>query len=598
MGAVNIEGVRGGIDNRPLLVYCGFDDAVDFSSWPDFCPVIVGSSGEVLGLFALNHVAILVLGPRLRPRDACDLLTRCTADSSQQPSINIVVHTSNKLEIFQDLVDDDKIFYLSRHSISAQQLSAIINAAADRIRGIPRGERSHFALLNASDDLLAFQLQIARQRDIGDACRVLVDMVAKQIRAASAQYLIHDPGTETLWSPSSESQDERRISSAAGLVGYVLHTAQLVRIESVKSDPRYDSDADDPDGDIRDAFIACPMRAENGMVFAVVSAVRSGGLAAFSRSDAQTLMFITEIAAPTFAILLLENHAQRLLAERVKGTIGHVFENKALEHCLGSPEQEAELLAQLPLWLRLSYLLLLLMIVLSVGYVCVVRVHEIAKGPVLIQAKSKTDIIATSSGVVRSIAVSVGQKVNESDLLVRLESGPGDGLLSHLKEESRAPNPGIVGGVLIRLGQEVHPGDPLVTIVNESAGNELIAFLPGSYAPQIRKGAEMTVKFSDYPDSNEIVQIDDVSSEIIGPQQANRYLGDESAGSFNISGPVIVARSTLPKEEFDAGGRAYAFHDGMIGDAEVSVRSEPFIMRLIPGLRELKENPHRIFQLN
>ena len=56
---------------------------------------------------------------------------------------------------------------------------------------------------------------------------------------------------------------------------------------------------------------------------------------------------------------------------------------------------------------------------------------------------------------------------------------------------------------------------------------------------------------------------------------------------MTISGPVVFVYARLPSETFESGGRTYAYHDGILGTAEVQVRSEPILLTLVPGLKVL-----------
>jgi multidrug resistance efflux pump len=251
----------------------------------------------------------------------------------------------------------------------------------------------------------------------------------------------------------------------------------------------------------------------------------------------------------------------------------------------------------LPTWLNVCHIGLAIMIVVLLGYCALARIHEEATGPILVEARVKTTIAATSRNVVQAIAVAVGDPVREGDLVLRLGNSAGDNLLDRLKAEYRSPVNGVIGDILVRPGQNVGMGDDLFTVVDEHAGLELIALLPGSYAPQIHKGASIVFKLQGYNETRETVNIDDVSQEIVGPQEATRFLGQQSAGSLNVSGPVLIAKSMLLPESFQADGRRFSYRDGMTGEGEVSVHSEPLIIKLVPGLHELLRNPGDLFKV-
>jgi hypothetical protein len=73
----------------------------------------------------------------------------------------------------------------------------------------------------------------------------------------------------------------------------------------------------------------------------------------------------------------------------------------------------------------------------------------------------------------------------------------------------------------------------------------------------------------------------------VGPTEARRYLGAEIGDSVQLTGPVVILKTRLPRPTFQAEGRTYRFHNGMHGTAEVEVRSEKILVTLVPGLKAL-----------
>jgi membrane fusion protein (multidrug efflux system) len=97
----------------------------------------------------------------------------------------------------------------------------------------------------------------------------------------------------------------------------------------------------------------------------------------------------------------------------------------------------------------------------------------------------------------------------------------------------------------------------------------------------------IVLKLQGYPDSHEMIPIGRVGTEIVGPHEAARYAGKESTDALTVAGPVVIVRSELQPSRFTAGGHTYNYQDGMTGVAEVSVRSEPMIVSLVPGLKNI-----------
>jgi hypothetical protein len=124
----------------------------------------------------------------------------------------------------------------------------------------------------------------------------------------------------------------------------------------------------------------------------------------------------------------------------------------------------------------------------------------------------------------------------------------------------------------------VAAGDPLITFVDESAGYELVALLPGPHASHLKPGMPLRFKLQGQPDAQQDFVISRVAAGVVGPREAARYAGLEAAP---VAGPVVIVRAA------PAAPGAAASQDGMTGTAEVVARSEPMIVVLLPGLRQL-----------
>jgi len=79
-----------------------------------------------------------------------------------------------------------------------------------------------------------------------------------------------------------------------------------------------------------------------------------------------------------------------------------------------------------------------------------------------------------------------------------------------------------------------------------------------------------------------------VGSEIVGPREAARFAS--SADELTVTGPSVVVHCPLTSQVFSVGDRSYEYHDGMTGQAEVDLRSEPMIISILPGVKEFLRN--------
>jgi membrane fusion protein (multidrug efflux system) len=83
--------------------------------------------------------------------------------------------------------------------------------------------------------------------------------------------------------------------------------------------------------------------------------------------------------------------------------------------------------------------------------------------------------------------------------------------------------------------------------------------------------------------------IDTVGNEVVGPNEARRFLGQEVADAVTLQGASVIVQAHLPARKFTANGRWHDYHDGMHGIAEARVRSERMVLALVPGLKTVFE---------
>jgi membrane fusion protein (multidrug efflux system) len=148
----------------------------------------------------------------------------------------------------------------------------------------------------------------------------------------------------------------------------------------------------------------------------------------------------------------------------------------------------------------------------------------------------------------------------------------------------RAPAAGIVGDVRVRPGDLVAPGAPIMK-VSPTPNLSVIALLPGFDRPRLEVGMTLQIDLPGYHKKREEAVIETIDSQVIGPEEARRSLGAE-IDALPISGPVVLVHAHLSTRTFEASGREYAFHDGMVGKAEVKVDHESLLSLLFHGKRD------------
>jgi membrane fusion protein (multidrug efflux system) len=119
--------------------------------------------------------------------------------------------------------------------------------------------------------------------------------------------------------------------------------------------------------------------------------------------------------------------------------------------------------------------------------------------------------------------------------------------------------------------------------ISPSEALSVVALLPGFDRPRLAVGMTLQIELPGYHKTREEAVIDTIGSQVIGPEEARKSLGDPIGDALPITGPVVIVRAHLTARTFEAGGRAYAFHDGMVGKAEVRVDHERLLRVLLPG---------------
>jgi membrane fusion protein (multidrug efflux system) len=301
------------------------------------------------------------------------------------------------------------------------------------------------------------------------------------------------------------------------------------------------------------------------------------------------------------------------------------FRQEAIEYHAGE-RREGALLRLSPGWTRWSYWLLVCMLVAAAAYGAIARVHEYASGPAVIRVEGRLDLTAKFDGTVATVSVQPGQHVAEGQPLVqffmeqeraeheRLQKEFDLQLLKLLRDPSddsarqslsslraqrelattlleqrlvRAPRAGIVSDVRIRPGEHLGVGELILTIVGEDARLSVVALLPGRYRPMLRPGLPLRFELDGYRYEYRELRIASVGDEIIGPNEAKRYLGPGLGDSVAIDGPVVLVRAELPATRFRSDGESYRYFDGLHARAEARVRSEPIVLTILPALKAL-----------
>ncbi len=593
---------------------------------------------EALEALEQHEVGVLAVGSGVAPEEARALLSQVVTSLPRIDTVNVVLSGGSDLALFQELVDHDRLFYLARRPVSEAEVRAIVLAAVRRYWALADGrhrllEARHAGLDAATSTRLQAVLEVAGQLasrdDLATAASLVARGAAKLVSAARTFCLLHDAASDTLWSREGPLEEERRESAVVGLSSFVVRTGEALRVDRVDADPRFDRAADDPEARGDERLLAVPVAAHGGQVLAVLTAVREGGAPPFAESDLAALRLLAEHCGPPLEHLALKaelREREAAAAQAFRGQTPDLFREEALDHWRRDRRRHGSVLHLSPGWTRATYWLLLAMVAAGLIFISVGRVHEYAEGPAVVRVRGRTSLTAVVAGTVKELSVQPGQRVRAGEELLRFhdagevaelrrlhrdfelklvarlrdpsDPATGQALGSLLAErkvaEARlaertvlAPHAGVVGDLRVRQGQHVNPGDSLLSLTGDQADHVVVVMLPGQYRPQLRAGMLLRLELAGYDRTFRELEVGSIGDEVIGPKEAQRFLGPDLADAVTPAGPVVLLQAPLRARTFSAQGRTYSYHDGMLGVARVRVRSEPILFKLVPGLKEL-----------
>jgi len=196
----------------PLVLLAGFgeeDERQVRALLADDCQVAAVRSAR-----DTTNAAVLCLGRLLSPIEARHLVT-----ATDPGPLVMLTAAGPDPAMFQDLIDADRLFYLSPGEPPASDLAALIRAA---LAHRPAEEPAPAGLLPA----LNTARRIAAQADLGSAGEQLQLAAEECVDADRVYCLLYDPAAGSLWSRSAG--EERLESSAVGLVSFVARTGRAV----------------------------------------------------------------------------------------------------------------------------------------------------------------------------------------------------------------------------------------------------------------------------------------------------------------------------------------------------------------------------------
>jgi membrane fusion protein (multidrug efflux system) len=520
---------------------------------------------------------------------------------------------------------DPRVAHVIRRGLGPRELRALFTSLAE---GHPRRSEPPPTAKNQADAMrmqrvLGASRRLAAASDLAAAETLAVDALVELLDADRASLLYYDSEDGALWSEAKlrgESGDDRR--AVAGLAGFAARTGLAASVDRAGDDPRWYAGIDDPKGDAGAHLLAQPIIGTDGAVQAIIVVARDGRRPQFGEHAATMLATFAAMAAPFIDQLSIHVQTQAILDENEEASL---FRREAMEAQV--QPRWGDVVRVSPSWINFTYWLLVALLAAGAVYLWVGHVSTYSSGTAVIRSTTRTELPARTAGNVTAVdvapgdAVAAGQVIahlddaNQRAAVDRLEHEFQTQLRNHMLEPAdagadasvrslrleletartgledrlvRAADDGVVADLRVRPGQHVEPGDIVASIVDGDAELEVIALLPGSDGPQLAPGMELRLELSGYRYAYQSLVIDSVSSDVISPTEARRVLGPDIGDSLQLAGPVVLVRGHIPGIDFSIDGKTYRYHDGMLGNAEVRVRSERILYTLIPGMRKFQ----------
>ena len=616
------------------VLLAGFDPAIaDDLADLDARVLAAPTEEEALELLGSRRIEVLCVGDRLQGSAAKALLEAARGRFPELGTVNMVLTAGPEPELFQELIDNDELYYLSQQLPPRADMRDILSSAVQHHR-LPARQP-----VEAGDDMASLQSALelgrllARESTPDRAFALTRQAIEQLVDADSAECLLYNPQDETLWTRQADTDEQRIESAAAGLVSFVVRTGVPVNLEHVGQDPRYDPEADNDGGPPDQRFLAVPVSGNDQRRLAVVVALRQAGRVPFSDRDRISLQFLAEQIAPIFGRFALQARLDEL-SERQHTAFateaGEVFRREALEHHNRGFDDQGNLLELSPSWTPWAYRLLLMVFVAAILYTVFGTVTEFATGVAVVRVDNRTEISATLAGTVTAVEVAPGDVVEAGQLLARFYGAQeiaeleriqnefdlglldrlrkpadhsGERALSTLRAQKqlaearlearsiRAPPAGVVSDLRARPSQHLLPGQAIMSLTAEDPDLSVVTLFPGHFRPLIQPGMALRLELQGYRFAYQYLVVETVGEEVLGPGEARRFLGSGIGDAVPLSGPVVFVHARLPSKSFESDGKIYDFHDGLQGTAEIEVRRDRILSTLIPGLKALEQSP-------
>ncbi len=464
--------------------------------------------------------------------------------------------------------------------------------------------------------------RLATQGDLQAAAAIVAETATELAQAVRARcYFVHAEGA-LLWTADGEEH-----STSGGIAGEAVRSQSVQLAPIAHRSAVYRREIDDPAGAGTERLLAQPIVSASGETHAVVVIARPSAQPCFSPSDLELLALWAQQVAPLLQLLHFERVAiEEQLDEGMVGTRS-LYRDEALHRLAATTDELGVFFERLPGYLHHSHLLAAFVLVACGLLLCFARVTEYANGPAFIVAAAHDDVASTRAGVVESVPVVPGERVEAGQVVAKLSAEvelaelaraqdeleravlarlrtPTDRALELTVAEARvgltrakagvesvslrASTAGRIGDIRVEPGRAIEPGQVVLTITDDrSDAVRVRALVSGRHRPAIEIGQRLRFELDGFASAVQESTVVAVTDEVLGVQEIQRVVGPHIADVLDLQGPVVMVEARLDSREIEAEGRSWTLHDGMLGEAAIPVRRKPLAYLLLPALEEV-----------
>ena len=286
---------------------------------------------------------------------------------------------------------------------------------------------------------------------------------------------------------------------------------------------------------------------------------------------------------------------------------------------------EGDVLRVVPRWVPGTFWLIIAVALGGLALLFLGERTRYERGIAVVRLDRRSDVVATSVGVVSELLVAEGSAVDEGQPIARLydaseadelrrrEMGYESAVASYLRDpndaaaavavesawqsfstargglaarELSATSAGRVENLQVTVGTSVEVGQAVASIVEASDTSEAVLFLPPMAKPYARVGETVWLRLRGYERARIPARLRSIAEAAVSPERADAILGPRLASSVPLSGPQLVGRASLEGAAITIDGREIPLADGMLASAELATRRTPLYRLLVPGSEE------------